>query len=108
MHDGEIDFTCDDMHELLDDHNSIESLQAEIRGLRAEIEALQMLARRAVFNYDAPPPTGEKILILTQGNICMVGYRDSTDKAWAPLPKRDKDRERELGLLGPPHTHTQD
>lgn len=60
------------------------------------------LASSAIkFNYDDPAPTNTKINILTKGNVCItsIWHNGCGHKAWAPLPDRDKERERELGML---------
>lgn len=51
---------------------------------------------------DERPPSGAKVLILTQGGICVIGQwraqdeRDGCVLGWAPLPKRNRDREQLL------------
>lgn len=53
------------------------------------------------FNYDDPAPKGIDLTLLTIGNKQVTGHwtDDGRYKAWAPLLKRDKVRERELGYL---------
>lgn len=47
-------------------------------------------------------PLGQKVLLLTRGGVCVVGqWRGQVGEAfwaWAPLPKRDVQREAALGL----------
>lgn len=51
------------------------------------------------FNYpkagDATPPGGAKVLLLTIGGVCVIGpwASDGRYLGWAPLPKRDKEKE---------------
>ena len=50
----------------------------------------------------APPaPKGCKVQLLTEGRIAIYGEHKPGDGtiAWSPLIKRNKDLERELGLL---------
>lgn len=44
---------------------------------------------------DAKPPGGSKVLLLTQGHICVTGCwsDDGRYLAWAPLPPRNKAKE---------------
>jgi hypothetical protein len=43
---------------------------------------------------DPVPPGGAKVLLLTIGGVCVVGSWDARYcVAWAPLPKRDKEKE---------------
>ena len=52
------------------------------------------------YNYTDPAPRGVKLTLLTLGNIQVTGYWEpSMYKAWAPLLKRDKQKEKELGIL---------
>lgn len=52
------------------------------------------------FDYETKPPMGTKVCLLTTGKVCILGYwSDSAGYiAWAPLPGRDKEKERGLGL----------
>lgn len=56
-----------------------------------------------MFNYpgagDAKPPGGAKVLLLTRGGVCTIGNWDDSGAflGWAPLPKRDKEKESRLG-----------
>ncbi len=54
-----------------------------------------------VFNYKDPAPTGTKLNILTKGNICItsIWQNNMGHKGWAPLPHRDREIEKELGIL---------
>lgn len=56
---------------------------------------------RATFNYEPPPNTSAKLLLLTDGMICIVGRWGDGDSviAWAELPERDKQIEKEKGLI---------
>ena len=57
------------------------------------------IAGEAVYRYpdagDDLPPTGAKVLILTDGGVCIIGQwrGDGGFTAWAPLPRRDADKE---------------
>lgn len=55
------------------------------------------------WNYTVPSNPSRKMQLLTIGDIAVYGpWRGRIGefyKAWAPMPKRDKQRERELGLL---------
>lgn len=44
---------------------------------------------------DALPPGGAKVLLLTKHGICVTGTwtNDKRFVAWAPLPKRDREKE---------------
>lgn len=59
------------------------------------------LAGRAEFRWpfagDEPPPGGAQVLLLTEGGVCVRGQWNSTGAfyAWAPLPKVDKEKERQ-------------
>lgn len=53
---------------------------------------------------DAKPPGGAKVCLLTKGGVCIIGTWPSNNTGnfilgWAPLPKRDKDKERQLGII---------
>lgn len=58
-----------------------------------------------VFRYpmagDDRPPGGAKVLLLTIGGVCVTGsWQDSgAFTGWAPLPKRDKEKEKSIGKL---------
>lgn len=47
---------------------------------------------------DPLPPGGAKVLLLTAGGICVPGHWTSDGRflAWAPFPKRDKEKEAKL------------
>lgn len=52
------------------------------------------------YNYVDPAPKGVKLTLLTLGNIQVTGvWSKNLYKAWAPLLKRDKQMEKELGIL---------
>lgn len=48
---------------------------------------------------DARPPDGVKVLLLTEGGICITGFWKLVDEtagyilAWSPMPKRDREKE---------------
>lgn len=52
------------------------------------------VAGKAAYLYpelgDALPPGGAKVLLLSEGGICIVGCwtQEARNKAWSPLPKR--------------------
>lgn len=52
------------------------------------------------WNYSIPPNTAKKVLLLTTGKIAITGiWGDGLGViAWTPLPKRNKQLERELGI----------
>jgi hypothetical protein len=60
-------------------------------------------ARSSEWSYDMTEcPPLHKCLLLTESKVAVIGMITAgTDGyiAWAPLPKRDKDKERELGIL---------
>lgn len=39
-----------------------------------------------------PPPTGRKLLLLTEGGVAVIGiwHKQGGYQAWSPLPKRIK------------------
>jgi len=46
------------------------------------------------FAGDPYPPLDTKVLVLTKGGICTVGYWGANwCQAWLPLPKRNKKKE---------------
>lgn len=47
---------------------------------------------------DPRPPGGAKVLLLTVGGVCVTGSwsDDGRFLAWAPLPKRNKEKEKSL------------
>lgn len=51
---------------------------------------------------DAKPPGSAKVLLLTVGGVCIVGQWRLVDVeagyiiGWAPLPKRDREKEGKL------------
>ena len=53
-----------------------------------------------VWNYDDPPPLGQKLLLLTTGGTCVVGtwaaMRGELYLAWQYPPKRNKLKEKEI------------
>lgn len=55
------------------------------------------------WRYEVPARTDAKVLLLTKGGIAVsgnwTGRLGEFFCAWAPLPKRDKKRERELGFI---------
>jgi len=45
---------------------------------------------------DPKPPRDTKVLLLTTGGICLIGYWGASwCMGWLPLPKRNKDKENE-------------
>lgn len=57
------------------------------------------------FNYDlSSAPLNTKMTLLTSGGVALMGHltgdpkKDNDIWGWCPLPKRDKQREVELGL----------
>lgn len=58
---------------------------------------ISYVAGDAVYRYpaagDEPAPAGAKCLILTQGGVCVIGTWGDDALAWAPLPKRNHDKE---------------
>jgi hypothetical protein len=60
------------------------------------------LAGGASYQYpgvgDKPPPGGAKVNLLTRGGICVQGSWNNSGSflGWAPLPTRDKEKERRL------------
>ena len=55
------------------------------------------------WNYDMRnAPTGKRCLLLNAGGVAIIGVApgrgDTFFKAWAPLPKRDKEVEQKLGV----------
>lgn len=50
--------------------------------------------------YSPPPSVSKKVLLLTTGKIAMTGIwgNGSGVIAWSPLPKRDKQLEKDRGL----------
>jgi hypothetical protein len=58
----------------------------------------EYIAGKAVWRYpkagDELPPINAKCLILTNGGVCIVGSWGVGCLAWAPLPKRDKLKEK--------------
>ena len=55
------------------------------------------------WRYEVPKQTDAKVLLLTVGRVAVVGnWYGPIGKAfiaWAPLPKRDKQKEAQLGLM---------
>lgn len=52
---------------------------------------------------DKPPPGGADVHLLTVGGICVRGtwVNDGRFLGWAPLPKRNKEKEQALLQKGP-------
>ena len=63
------------------------------------IPAKSYVAGGPAFQYlaagDAKPPGGAKVLVLTKGGVCVVGHwiDGAGFLGWAPLPKRDAEKE---------------
>ena len=55
------------------------------------------LAGSAEYRYpglgDPPAPPGTNCLILTKHGVCVKGFWGPDAIAWAPLPKRNKEKE---------------
>ena len=55
------------------------------------------IAGNAEYRYpaagDEPAQLGAKCLILTQGGVCVIGMWGDDAVAWAPLPKRNREKE---------------
>lgn len=60
-------------------------------------------ARSSEWSYDMTTcPALHKCLLLTESKVAIIGMITSGTAgyiAWAPLPDRDKEKERELGIL---------
>lgn len=52
------------------------------------------------WNYCAPPSASKKVLLLTTGKVATIGIWGNGKGviAWTPLPKRDKQLEKDKGL----------
>jgi len=61
-------------------------------------------ADQLAWRYEVPPTGVQNCLLLTTGRRCVegtwYGAYGFAFIAWCPKPKRDKDQERALGLLG--------
>ena len=61
------------------------------------------IAGDAVYRYpgagDEPAMPGAKVLILTQGGVCVIGTWGEDAVAWAPLPKRNPTKEEQIRAL---------
>lgn len=61
------------------------------------------IAGDAVYRYpeagDEPAMPGAKVLILTQGGVCVIGTWGEDAIAWAPLPKRNSTKEERIRAL---------
>lgn len=61
------------------------------------------IAGDAVYRYpeagDEPAMSGAKVLILTQGGVCVIGTWGKDAVAWAPLPKRNPTKEEQIRAL---------
>lgn len=59
--------------------------------------SIPYIAGEAVYRYpaagDEPAVPGAKCLILTAGGVCVIGTWGNDALAWAPLPKRNHDKE---------------
>lgn len=53
------------------------------------------------YRYSTPPNTEKKLILLTTGMVATLGPwgKGLGVVAWCPLPKRNKDIEKELGLI---------
>lgn len=45
---------------------------------------------------DEKPEAGAKVLLLSKGGVCIQGPWSDDFLAWAPLPKRNKEKEDEM------------
>ena len=61
------------------------------------------IAGDAVYRYpeagDESAMPGAKVLILTQGGVCVIGTWGEDAVAWAPLPKRNSTKEEQIRAL---------
>lgn len=61
------------------------------------------VAGDCAWNYDmSSAPVGKRCLLLGAGGVATVGVTNGRDhffKAWAPLPKRDKEEEARRGVF---------
>ena len=59
-------------------------------------------APSASWNYDMTQcPASRKVLLLTDAGIAVIGHLAGGSRgyiAWSPLPDRDPDKEREMGV----------
>lgn len=66
-------------------------------------EQAVLTAPASSWRYEEPLRTDAKVLLLTVGRVAVVGNwcgeLGQFFVAWSPLPKRDKQREQELGLM---------
>lgn len=66
------------------------------------ISAASYVAWGAPYFYpglgDQQPPRGADVLLLTKGGICIRGpwKNDGSVIGWAPFPKRDHEREKQI------------
>lgn len=61
------------------------------------MSGLPYIAGNAEYRYpaagDEPAQLGAKCLILTKGGVCVIGMWGDDAVAWAPLPKRNREKE---------------
>ena len=53
------------------------------------------------YRYDWTDYKGGKVILLTVAGIAVLGSLDADKRgyiAWAPLPDRDRDKEKEMGI----------
>lgn len=52
------------------------------------------------FIYSPPPNVNKKVILLTTGKVAIIGpWKDGVGViAWHPLPKRDKQFEKDKGI----------
>lgn len=65
------------------------------------------IAGDAVYRYPEagdplPEPLSAKCLLLTIGGVCAIGSWGAGNVAWAPLPKRNHEKEKRLHALKNP------
>lgn len=58
------------------------------------------VAGNAEYRYpaagDEPAQLGAKCLILTEGGVCVIGAWGPDSVAWAPLPRRNREKEESI------------
>lgn len=67
------------------------------------MSSIPYVAGDAYYRYpaagDEPAPPDTKLLILTQGGVCVIGSWGEGDVAWAPLPKSNPTKEEQIRAL---------
>ena len=69
--------------------------------MSTKIDHEKVTSNETYWRYGPPPNNEAKMLLLTVGRVAIVGrWGDGSSViAWCPLPRRDKQKEVELGLL---------